>query len=47
MWMTARAYTIGRDAALITLWVRVLLVRVLADRLLDRVLEAALRPYYT
>lgn len=34
-------YTIGRDAALITR-----LARVLPDRLLDRVLEASLRPHY-
>lgn len=35
-------YTIGRDAALITL-----LARILPDRILDRVLAAALRPYFT
>jgi NAD(P)-dependent dehydrogenase (short-subunit alcohol dehydrogenase family) len=35
-------YTVGRDAALITL-----LSRILPDRILDRVLAAALRPYFT
>jgi NAD(P)-dependent dehydrogenase (short-subunit alcohol dehydrogenase family) len=35
-------YTVSRDAALITL-----LVRTLPDRILDRVLAAALRPYFT
>ncbi len=34
-------YTVGRDAALITL-----LARILPDRILDRVLSAALRPYF-
>lgn len=33
-------YTVGRDAALITF-----MVRILSDRILDRVLAAALRPY--
>ena len=35
-------YTVGRDAALITL-----VARILPDRILDRVLAAALRPYFT
>jgi hypothetical protein len=35
-------YTVGRDAALITL-----LARILPDRILDRILAAALRPYFT
>jgi short-subunit dehydrogenase len=35
-------YAVGRDAALITL-----LARILPDRILDRVLAAALRPYFT
>ena len=35
-------YTVGRDAALITL-----LAWILPDRILDRVLAAALRPYFT
>ncbi len=34
-------YTIGRDAALLTL-----LARVLPDRILDRVFATALRPYF-
>ncbi|HLG88954.1 MAG TPA: SDR family NAD(P)-dependent oxidoreductase [Alphaproteobacteria bacterium] len=34
-------YTVGRDAALLTL-----LARILPDRLLDRVFAAALRPYF-
>ena len=34
-------YTVGRDAALITR-----LVRFLPDRILDRVIAAALRPYF-
>lgn len=34
-------YTIGRDAALITL-----LARILPDRTLDRVFATALRPYF-
>ncbi len=43
--MTARKprtrYTVGRDAALLTL-----LARILPDRILDRVFAAALRPYF-
>jgi hypothetical protein len=34
-------YTIGRDAALLTL-----LARILPDRILDRVFAAALRPHF-
>jgi NAD(P)-dependent dehydrogenase (short-subunit alcohol dehydrogenase family) len=34
-------YTVGRDAALVTR-----LTRVLPDRILDRVIAAALRPYF-
>ena len=34
-------YTVGRDAALLTL-----LARILPDRILDRVFTAALRPHF-